>query len=347
MVAAKRPPALLSIEVEGFKRFLHVERRASAHTLAAYRRDLASLDNFLQKRLGRPAQLDDLSKLWLRSWMAEQSAVLKPVSLARRLAAVRSFCTYLERRGRLTANPARQIKVPRLRRPLPMFLSESSADALMTAPLVDDPERQAQRRRDALALELMYGAGLRVSELVGLDINDVSLQKSELLVLGKGSKERVVPLGRAAEQAYRHYLEVRSDLRHPKTGYLDEQALFVNRRGRRLTARWIQKQTARYGLEAVARPDLHPHALRHSCATHMLEGGADLRLIQEFLGHSSLSTTERYTHLSLDKLLQVYDRSHPLAQRTRLSERTLRAQPGPRGCLEPEAGDTGDHDSSE
>lgn len=326
-------------------RFLRSERRASAHTVAAYQRDLATLGAYLQERLGRPAQLGDLNKLSLRSWMAQQSAELKPVSLARRLAAVRSLCTFLERRGRLTGNPARQIKVPRLRRPLPVFLSESAADALMNAPLAGQPDAQAQRRRDALALELMYGAGLRVSELVGLDIDDVSLQKSELLVLGKGNKERVVPLGRAAEQAYRIYLEVRPALRHPKTGYLDERALLVNRRGRRLSARWVQKQTARFGLEAIARPDVHPHALRHSCATHMLEGGADLRHIQEFLGHSSLSTTERYTHLSLDKLLQVYDRSHPLAQRTRASKQSPEAHSVGRP-LKP-AADNSDHDSSE
>jgi integrase/recombinase XerC len=308
--------------VEAFTRFLEFERRASRHTREAYRRDLTSLADFLASRSERSPRLADIDKLSLRSWMAEEAQRLKPQSLARRLAAVRSFLTFLERRGVLRANPARQIKVPRLRRPLPLFLSEASAAALMEAPL-NGEATGPRAARDALALELMYGSGLRVSELCGLDVDDVSLARSEVRVLGKGSKERIVPLGSHAERAYRAYLELRSDFAHPKSGFLDERALLLNGRGRRLSVRWVQKLTARYGLSGPARPDLHPHALRHSCATHLLEGGADLRVIQEFLGHSSLSTTERYTHVSLEKLLGVYDRSHPLALASR-------AKKGPR-----------------
>ncbi|HEY6726042.1 MAG TPA: tyrosine recombinase XerC [Polyangiaceae bacterium] len=308
----------LGMKLEEFLRYLEFERRASGHTVAAYRRDLASLAGFLRERAGGAARVEDIDKLTLRTWMAGEARRLKSVSVARRLAAVRSFMTFLEQRGNLRANPARQIKVPRLRRPLPMFLSAAAADALMAAPQAAPAEVPTpQSLRDTLALELLYGAGLRVSELALLNLEDVSLARREIRVVGKGNKERLVPLGGAAARASERYLERRSELAHPKSSYLDPQALLVSARGKRLSVRWIQRFTARYGLSAVGRPDLHPHALRHSCATHMLEGGADLRLIQEFLGHSSLSTTERYTHLSLDKLLGVYDRSHPLAQRTR------------------------------
>ena len=307
----------LGAKLDAFLRYLEFERRASAHTLAAYRRDLESLAGFLRERSRGAASVEDIDKLTLRTWMASEAKRLKSVSLARRLAAVRSFMTFLERRGNLRSNPARQIKVPRLRRPMPMFLSPGAADALMQAPHAATETPTARSLRDSLALELLYGAGLRVSELVLLNLGDVSMARREIRVVGKGSKERSVPLGRAAARACQQYLERRGELAHPKSSYLDPQALLVSARGKRLSVRWIQRFTARYGLASVGRPDLHPHALRHSCATHMLEGGADLRLIQEFLGHSSLSTTERYTHLSLDKLLGVYDRSHPLAQRTR------------------------------
>lgn len=312
----------LAAQVEAFLHYLEFERRSSGHTVAAYRRDLESLLGFLRERSQGRTSVDDIDKLTLRTWMAGEARRLKSVSLARRLAAVRSFMTFLERRGNLRTNPARQIKVPRLRRPLPMFLSPAAADALMQAPSLE-PGGAAMRAptprslRDTLALELLYGAGLRVSELALLNLGDVSLARREIRVLGKGKKERSVPLGRAAARACEQYLERRGELAHPKTEYLDPQALLVSGRGKRLSVRWIQRFTAHYGVAAVGRPGLHPHALRHSCATHMLEGGADLRLIQEFLGHSSLSTTERYTHLSLDKLLGVYDRSHPLAQRSR------------------------------
>lgn len=311
------PRDALALKLDAFLDYLEFERRASPHTVAAYRRDLESLAGFLRERSRGEARVDEIDKLTLRTWMAHEAKRLKPVSLARRLAAVRSFMTYLERRGNLRTNSARQIKVPRLRRPLPMFLSPGAADALMQAPQAATTAPTARSLRDSLALELLYGAGLRVSELALLNLSDLSLARLEIRVVGKGQKQRSVPLGRAAARACQQYLERRAELAHPKSSFLDPHALLVSARGRRLSVRWIQRFTARYGLAAVGRPDLHPHALRHSCATHMLEGGADLRLIQEFLGHSSLSTTERYTHLSLDKLLGVYDRSHPLAQRTR------------------------------
>ncbi len=318
---ASTPKRLVfSAQLERFSEHLEHERRCSPHTVVAYRRDLGSLARYLERKLGRDASLADIDKLVLRAWMAEQARLLKPGSLARRLASVRAFYLYLERRGVVSHNPARLIKTPRLGRSLPRFLSESQAAEVVEAPLTQQRPAEPQRLRDALILEILYGAGLRVSELVALDLEDVSLERREVRVLGKGNKERSVPLGGKVETALAAYLPVRSELKHPKTGFLDSAALLLNRRGKRLSVRWVQKLTARYGMSGAGRPDLHPHALRHSCATHMLEGGADLRMIQEFLGHASLATTERYTHLSLDKLLAVYDRSHPLARPRRSEE---------------------------
>ena len=301
--------------VASFAQYLAHERRQSPHTVKAYRHDLEVLAVYLEHKLGRAPALADVGKLALRSWMAVEAKRLKPVSLARRLASVRALFGYLERRGAVRDNPARQIRSPRVRRRLPTFLSASAAGAVVEAPLAE-ARSGAEPLRNSLILELLYGCGLRVSELVALDIEDVSTARNEVRVIGKGNKERHVPLGGPAKRALSMYLPERDSLAHPKTGVCDPQALLLSRRGRRLGVRWVQKLTARYGMAAM-RPGLHPHALRHSCATHMLEGGADLRLIQEFLGHSSLGTTERYTHLSLDKLLGVYDRSHPLARAKR------------------------------
>jgi integrase/recombinase XerC len=192
-------------------------------------------------------------------------------------------------------------------------LAAEQAAEVMSAPLAQKRGREIEHLRDALALELLYGSGLRVSELASLDLEQIALEAAEVRVLGKGRKERIVPLGSKALLALDAYLPRRAELGHPKTRALDPKALLLSRLGKRLGVRWLQALVKRYGALGTGRADLHPHALRHSCATHMLEGGADLRAIQEMLGHSSLSTTQRYTHVSLDQLLAVYDRAHPLA----------------------------------
>jgi integrase/recombinase XerC len=314
-VSARR--ARLQDEVEQFARHLGQEQQSSKHTVSAYLHDCQALVSFLERQLGREPRVADLDKLGLRAFLAERSTTCKPVTLARNLAALRSLCVYLERRGVLQSNPAALLKMPKLRRPLPKFVSPEAATRVVEAPgdLADLPEPRAAR--DQLIFELLYGCGLRVGELVGLDLEDFVVVRRELRVIGKGDKERVVPVGDPAWEAFERYRPLRAALAHPKTGFLDPSAVFLSTRGRRLSARWVQKLTARYGALGALRPDLHPHALRHSCATHMLEGGADLRAIQEFLGHQSLATTQRYTHLSLDALLGVYDRSHPLARANR------------------------------
>jgi len=290
------------------------ERRASPHTVAAYRRDLEGLCAFATERLGRPSRLGDVDRLLLRAYLSQLAESRGAATLGRKLASLRTFFRYLEQNAVTRDNPAAALASPKIRRRLPRVLDAETAAEVMDAPRTRDDG--AESARDAALLELLYGSGLRVSELVGLDLEHVELESAEVRVLGKGNKERIVPLGSKACAALEAYLARRGELRARRTAP-DGRALFLSRRGRRLGVRWVQKLVQRYGALGAGRPDLHPHALRHSCATHLLEGGADLRVIQELLGHSSLATTERYTHVSLDQLLAVYDRAHPLARASR------------------------------
>ncbi len=313
--------ASLSLEqaCAAFLEHLEHERQVSANTLAAYGRDLKQLNAFLLGRRERTPELRDVDKLSLRLWLGERSRQVGASTIARQLSAVRTAFDFFERRGMVSSNPARLLGMPKLRRSLPKFLGVDPAQELMATPeTTAKPPRDVAR--DTLILELLYGSGLRVSELVGLDLRDLILDgrgpgDDSLRVSGKGNKQRIVPLGKKARQALDHYLESRASFASPKGGELDAKALLLNRLGSRLGVRSVQNIVKRYGALATGRADLHPHALRHTCATHMLEGGADLRAIQEFLGHSSLSTTQRYTHVSLEKLIGVYDQAHPLSKK--------------------------------
>jgi integrase/recombinase XerC len=287
------------------------ERRASKHTLAAYQRDLASLTAFLRdRREGRAVTLGALDVYALRGWLGQLARTLAPNSVARKLAAVRSFMRWLLKRGLIERSAADDLASPKVRRPLPTLLSVDAAKQVVEMPSNDT----IAGVRDRALLELLYGSGLRVGEVVGLDLGDVALDRGEARVLGKGSKERIVPLGRSCLDALRAYLSVRPLLVHSRTRKQDPKALLLSPRGNRLGVRAAQGLVKKYGILGAGRADLHPHALRHTCATHMLDGGADLRAIQELLGHSSLSTTQRYTHVSMDHLMRVYDAAHPLAK---------------------------------
>jgi len=304
-----------------FVAHLSGERRASEHTVTAYERDLRQLHAFVEQRLGRAPALHEVDKLVLRGWLAELTRAHGTSTIARKLASVRAFFKYLSRDEPSRENPAEGLATPRVRRLLPLVLSTDAAANVMAAPVprgAGGPRPpldagQALLLRDRLILELLYGCGLRVHELAGLEKDAFALDVGSLAVLGKGRKERRVPIGRACQAAHDEYLRARPLLCHPKTGAQDARALLLGRLGRRLGIRQIQNLVKRHGLVGAGRSDLHPHALRHTCATHMLEGGADIRVIQEFLGHQSLSTTQRYTHLSIERLLRVYDESHPLA----------------------------------
>jgi integrase/recombinase XerC len=293
--------------------YLETERRASPHTRDAYSRDLGALAVFLREKSARGA--DDVRAIdvyALRGWLGQLARTHAASSVARKLAALRTWMKWLRRVGVLAKSPAEELASPKVRRTLPTFIGVDAAKEVVEAP--DD---DARGLRDRAILELLYGSGLRVSELAGLSLADMDLSEGSARVLGKGNKERLVPLGRKCIDALRAYLDVRGELVHPRTGAQDPRAVFLSPRGARLGVRAVQTLVHRYGALGAGRADLHPHALRHTCATHMLDGGADLRAIQEMLGHASLTTTQRYTHVSMEHLMRVYDQAHPLARMKR------------------------------
>ena len=288
--------------------YLEVERRASPNTLAAYGHDLDTLVAFLDARdLSTDVRQIDLYAL--RAWLGELARTHAASSVARKVAALRSFMRWLRRKGIVDRSPADELATPKVRRPLPTLLSVDSAQEVM-----EHSDDTRMGRRDRAILELLYGSGLRVSELIGLSLVDVELAGRTVTVVGKGDKERMAPLGSKCVAALEAYLAVRPTLVHPKLQTQDAKAMFLSPKGVRLGRRDINRIVQTHGTLGAGRGDLHPHALRHTCATHMLDGGADLRAIQELLGHAKLSTTQRYTHLSVEQLLRVYDAAHPLAR---------------------------------
>ena len=286
--------------VEAFLDYLLAQRGASEHTVTAYAADLRQF-----RRLCPGWAAGDPHAL--RRYLAQlQAAGYERRSVARKLAAVRSFYAYLVREGRLARSPGDVVRTPKLPRSLPRVLSQRQAAAVVTAPATTTPAGL----RDRAILELMYGAGLRVSELAGLDRADVDLNAYAVRVLGKGAKERVVPFGRRAAAALAAYL---TRGRPRLAGATPTEALWLNRDGRRLTDRSVRALVNR-SAAAAGGPHASPHTLRHSYATHMLDRGADLRSVQELLGHASLSTTQIYTHVTRERLKQVYLQAHPRAR---------------------------------
>jgi integrase/recombinase XerC len=316
-------PDPLAEAVERFLRYLRLERRAAEHTAAAYGRDLHQLVAHTRTKRrergeSRPLGPGDLDVLALRGWLGELARTHAPPSVARKIAAARAFFRYLVRRGEVEKSPAAELSLPKARRPMPTFLGVDAAKEVVEAPR----GTLAEGLRDRAMLEMLYGSGLRVSELCGLDLGHLDLDANDaggsVRVHGKGSKERVVPIGSQAAAALRRYLGRRSELAAgAKKKPADERALFLSPRGQRLAVRRVQEIVKEYGMLGAGRADLHPHALRHTFATHLLDGGADLRAIQKLLGHSSLGTTQRYAHVSIDHLMKVYDQAHPLARRRR------------------------------
>jgi integrase/recombinase XerC len=280
--------------VAAFLRHLEVEKNASPHTLRAYRQDLKHF-------AARVERVQDVTARDIRAWLAALHAEgLDAASLARKLAAVRSFYRFLVRRGVVARNPGREVRAPRLARKLVTFLDVDEAATMVDARNVGG----ASRTRDVAIVELLYASGLRVSELAGLDLGALDRDARTVRVLGKGSKERIVPYGAAAATALDAYLGARATTRGP---------LFLNHRGGRLDVRSIRTIVRRAAKAAGVTRRVSPHTLRHTFATHLLDSGADLRMIQELLGHSRLSTTQRYTHVGADQLMKVYDSAHPRA----------------------------------
>ena len=290
--------------IERFLLHLDRERNASAHTVRAYGQDVSQFADHLRAHVGREPRPEDADHLSVRGFLATLHAGgIRRVSAARKLASLRTFFRYLCREGILATNPAASILSPRLERRIPSHLDEGEAAALLDMPGADDASLRARA-----VLELLYATGVRCAELVGLDLPEVDLEARMARVLGKGRKERVVPFGTRARAAILAYLPARARA-GPRT-----EALFVNRRGGRLTDRSVRTILADRVRAVALAKRISPHSLRHSFATHLLGRGADLRTIQELLGHASLSTTQRYTHVDLRRILDIYSKAHPRAR---------------------------------
>lgn len=303
----------LPLEAEEFLTSLAVERGRAASTVAAYRRDLRCYVAFLTEQRATTlatAGADDVTAFVV--WM--QGEGLAATTSARRLVAVRGLHRFLVDEEILDVDPVRDVAAPRLPRGLPKALREDEVERLLGAVVGVD----AVARRDRAILEVLYGTGVRISELTGLSLRDVDLVARRMRVFGKGSKERVVPIGRHAGLALEEWLSddgrgAMAPKRWRRRG--DEDAVYLNQRGGRLTRQGAWGVVRRYGAEVGLGERLTPHVLRHSCATHMVDHGADLRVVQELLGHASVSTTQVYTHVSMERLQSVYEAAHPRAQR--------------------------------
>jgi integrase/recombinase XerC len=296
--------------LDEFAEYLALQRGRSAHTRRAYLSDLRSLFAFLADH-APGSGLDALSLAMLRSWLAaEAGAGAARITLARRTSAVKAFTAWASRRGLLKTDPAVRLQLPKARRTLPAVLRQDQALAAMAAAKSGSQQGDPVALRDRLIVELLYATGIRVSELCGLDIDDIDLRHRLVRVLGKGDKQRTVPFGEPAADALRAWLaDGRPALATAESG----TALLLGARGRRLDVRQARTVVHQTVAAVDGAPDIGPHGLRHSAATHLLEGGADLRVVQELLGHSSLATTQLYTHVSVARLRKVHDQAHPRA----------------------------------
>ncbi|RZP26494.1 tyrosine recombinase XerC [bacterium] len=302
-----------------FLEFLKLNRNVSSHTQRAYRSDLRQFVEFSKERFGRPVTTDDFDHRLVRSFLASlYDNGHSRASSARKLATVRSFARYLRSEGCLEHELGGMVSTPKLARRMPIHLDQDEISELLESP---DSET-ALGRRDRAILELFYASGLRLSELVGLNVDDVNLRDQLVRVLGKGGKERVIPFNQSTADAISAYLDDHrvlvnsnnqtSGQRRPQSAIVSVP-LFVNYRGGRLSGRSVDRLVRKYVVQSSARLGVSPHALRHSFATHLLERGADLRAIQELLGHARVSTTQRYTHVNAAQITALYRRTHPRA----------------------------------
>jgi len=304
--------------------YLALEKNASAHTVKSYREDLTQAVDFFRTKLGGQDNVQRLTARHMRAyaaWLHDQGYA--KTTIARRIAAVRSWCRFLCRQGTLTANPAEGLRGPRQDKKLPHFLGTDALAQLVAAPSADGP----LGLRDRALFETLYSAGLRVSELTGLDIADLDLDAGIATIRGKGRRERLAIFGQPATEALRAWLEVRgtvlksevrsqkSEVRSQDIGHRtsDMGAVFLNKRGGRLTSRSVGRLLEKYLAQTGLDPRTSPHSLRHSFATHLLDNGADIRGVQELLGHRSLGTTQIYTHVTTQRLQDSYQKAHPRA----------------------------------
>ncbi len=302
----------LDQQIDAFARYLNDERRSSPRTVETYVRDLRSFADYVRQE-GLPADARELDIVAMRGFLSSLFRSNQASTMKKKVSAVRSFYKFLLKRQVIQQNPAAGLRSPKVPKGLPRFLTVDQAFRVVESPPKESSRARSLRARDRALLEVLYGTGVRVGELASMNVGDCDFTEHTVRVLGKSGKERVVPLGQSALEALEAYLPERlgmiAEAKKP-----DGAALWLSRAGRRLSIRQAQNLVRRYGTLGAGRGDLHPHAMRHTCATHLLDAGADLRSIQELLGHASLSTTQRYTHVSVDRLMEVYDRAHPLAR---------------------------------
>ena len=303
---------LLEQAIREFDRHMTVERNLSEQTRKSYLSDLEQYRAFIEKH---PLSAGDeggipVDQIVIRSFLASlYRAKLRKVTISRKVAALRSFYRYLLREGRVAFNPADLVQLPRCEKYIPVVLSVDEVLSLLGVSFPEDPTGL----RDRAVIELFYSAGIRLSELTGLNIEDLDFARGLLKVRGKGRKERIVPVGAAAVAAVEEYLKRRSELSAGRGEAGTEDALFLSTRGKRMNPRGVARVVDRVVRQSGIGRHISPHALRHTFATHLLDAGADLRSIQEMLGHQSLSTTQKYTTVSVSRLMEIYDRSHPRA----------------------------------
>jgi len=303
---------MLAPYIKQFEQYLQVEKNASEHTCRNYLLDLREFDSFITgKASSSVSGVEQISNLTIRGYMGQLAKNNKKSSQARKLSALRTFFRFLIKQGVIIDNPASVVRTPKQDKYLPQHLTVDEAFALLDSVPASDPAHA----RDRAILEVLYSTGIRVSELVGLNRNDLELNLGIIKVCGKGRKERIVPIGKKAIAALNHYLQ-KSESLLPE-GQRGNIPVFLNSRSGRLTARSVGRLIDKYVRHCGLQRNISPHSIRHSFATHLLNAGADLRAIQELLGHVNLSTTQRYTHLNIDKLMEVYDRAHPRSREKR------------------------------
>jgi integrase/recombinase XerC len=302
--------AMLLKQAGPFGQWLEIEKGYSRHTVAGYLHDVTEFLRFFEGKKDPGRVTAETVRRFVASLYGSNSSS----TVGRKLSALRTFFRYLCRQGVLEQDPLTGIANPKLSRPVPVFLTVDEVFSLLEEP----DRRDSFAGRDIAIMELLYATGMRVSELVSRDIGDLDFETGMVRVTGKGKKERVVPFGKAAAEALHKYFPLRLELIRTRItrGRAPElEALFLNARGGRITSRSVERMIQEYGVRAGITVTVTPHALRHSFATHLLEMGADLRTVQELLGHVSLSTTQKYTHLNMDHLTKVYDQAHPLAKK--------------------------------
>jgi len=332
--------------IQQFMHYLTVEKNASPHTCRCYRRDLEAFEDFLknsgiQLTPGGDVKIEKVDRIAIRKYLSFLHRKNKKSSIARKISTLRSFFKYLVREQLIPSNPAKAVSTPKVEKTLPTTLTVDEAFRLMESPQSRSGKSsngsEERGLRDRAILELLYSSGLRVSELVGLNSNQLDLDLGIVRVMGKGRKERIVPVGVKAIDALKAYFEERGILKglrpggkpslrarglsEPVAGPEGDEPIFINSSGGRLTARSVGRLIKKYSRHSSIFRKVSPHSLRHTFATHLLDAGADIREIQEMLGHSSLSTTQRYTHVSMGKLMEVYDKAHPRSFRNKRGEK--------------------------